>query len=441
MIIYQKKYLGLYMLGLGAPCSPALRALIPSTIAAILSCVLSATDLVATDRSVMEHPYPFQVFCFVLGFLLVFRTNFAYNRYMQGVQHISQMTSKWGDAMLQLSSFDTMTSEKDKMGRETLRLEVVHLMSLLHGVALLKLRADSDVSNLKPYERSDSTSCQGFPTPWLGPPFRAIGVSIPDKGLASSSCASLHQDDSVAVMKSYASAPLHVIGGVRPREAEVLKAVDDKAFVVMQWIVDVVVLQGKFKYLEAEGPIISRVYQFLSDGTLGYSAARKLTEIPFPFAWAQVILALLCIYTLSCPVLMAAWIEDTWVAALWTAIAVWVFVTINEVNRDMEDPFLGSMPHETLPLPVLQADFNNRLWSLQTKNRENRFTAVNPQIGELVKQHLGGGASAPAKGTSPSTSRAAGSETSPLATVSSFQPENIEVTRNKSACGILPPEW
>ena len=28
----------------------------------------------------MEHPYPYQIFAFVLGFSLVFRTNFAYQR-------------------------------------------------------------------------------------------------------------------------------------------------------------------------------------------------------------------------------------------------------------------------------------------------------------------------------------------------------------------------
>jgi len=52
----------------------------------------------------MAHPYPYAIFCFVLGFLVVFRTNFAYNRYSQAVQHVAFMTSKWGDAALQVGS-------------------------------------------------------------------------------------------------------------------------------------------------------------------------------------------------------------------------------------------------------------------------------------------------------------------------------------------------
>ena len=53
----------------------------------------------------MAHPYPYSIFCFVLGFLLVFRTNLAYNRYSAAVLHVAFMTSKWGDAALQVHNF------------------------------------------------------------------------------------------------------------------------------------------------------------------------------------------------------------------------------------------------------------------------------------------------------------------------------------------------
>ena len=71
-------------------------------------------------------------------------------------------------------------------------------------------------------------------------------------------------------------------------EAARLRAVDDRCYLVMQWLVDVVVLTGKARWYEVEGPIVSRIYQELSDGMLGYNHARKFTEVPFPFPYAQV---------------------------------------------------------------------------------------------------------------------------------------------------------
>jgi predicted membrane chloride channel (bestrophin family) len=327
--------------------------------------ILSKLKLVTTDREVMEHPYPFQVFCFVLGFLLVFRTNFAYNRYIQGVQHVSQMTSKWGDAALQLLCFDTMAKPTEEDDRKKLRVEAAHLFSLMHAMALLKLRGDSNLENIHEYSSgefaSDCTSCQGFPQSWNGPLWQVIGSRASSFGLQSD-LAEHHQAN-----------PVHVIGGIRKEEIRLLSQVDDKCFLCMQWIVDLVVLQDSLKYLDTAPPIVSRIFQFLSDGMLGYNHGRKISEVPFPYAWAQVIVSLLAIYTLSVGVLMAAWIDDPISVGFWTLVAVWSYVVLHEVNRDMEDPFLGCGPHDTLPLPVFQADFNNRLSSLAAHSRSSRL--------------------------------------------------------------------
>lgn len=89
--------------------SPALRALFPALLSCSLAIILNVLNIVNADRSIMEHPYPYQVFCFVLGFLLVFRTTFAHNRYQQAIQNISLMTSKWGDVALQVKAYYHIT--------------------------------------------------------------------------------------------------------------------------------------------------------------------------------------------------------------------------------------------------------------------------------------------------------------------------------------------
>lgn len=35
----------------------------------------------------MQHPYPFQLYAFIIGFIIVFRTNFAYQRYWEATRH------------------------------------------------------------------------------------------------------------------------------------------------------------------------------------------------------------------------------------------------------------------------------------------------------------------------------------------------------------------
>jgi predicted membrane chloride channel (bestrophin family) len=45
---------------------------------------------------------------------------------------------------------------------------------------------------------------------------------------------------------------------------------------------------------------------------LAYSQCRKIAFHPFPFAWAQMILVLLILYTLSQPLMLVAYITNIW---------------------------------------------------------------------------------------------------------------------------------
>ena len=56
---------------------------------------------------------------------------------------------------------------------------------------------------------------------------------------------------------------------------------------------------------------------------LGYNHARKFTEVPFPFPYAQLVLALLVIFALTAPVVIVAWVEDAAAGVLLTFVAVW----------------------------------------------------------------------------------------------------------------------
>ena len=77
--------------------------------------------------------------------------------------------------------------------------------------------------------------------------------------------------------------------------------------------------------------------------------------IPFPFPYSNAIVLVLVIYTFTVPVLMWLWVENTWFGAFLAFIATFTYWTLNEIARDLEDPFLYE-PNE-MPLPRIQVSF------------------------------------------------------------------------------------
>merc|ERR1719181_2074275 len=65
-------------------------------------------------RYVFDHPYVYQIYTFVLGFVLVFRCNLSYARFWEGRTSIQLMGSKWADAVLQAVVFDSVSKKSKK---------------------------------------------------------------------------------------------------------------------------------------------------------------------------------------------------------------------------------------------------------------------------------------------------------------------------------------
>jgi hypothetical protein len=79
-----------------------------------------------------------QIYTFVLGFVLVFRCNLAYQRFWEGRTCLELMSSKWSDAALQTVIFDNVAN-KSEVDRLAFRARMLSLFSLLHATALAKL--------------------------------------------------------------------------------------------------------------------------------------------------------------------------------------------------------------------------------------------------------------------------------------------------------------
>ena len=82
------------------------RATIPAFISTLFSMFLVILQKHSYIEYMIEDTYPYQVFAYMLGVGLAFRTNVAYTRYWEGIGHFKTFTSKWGDSAAFVLSFD-----------------------------------------------------------------------------------------------------------------------------------------------------------------------------------------------------------------------------------------------------------------------------------------------------------------------------------------------
>ncbi|KAK3238616.1 hypothetical protein CYMTET_51384 [Cymbomonas tetramitiformis] len=106
--------------------------------------VLSYTTNFDVHDETFRHPYPVQIFAVVLGFLLVIRSQLAYQRFWEGRTALSQCASKWSDAAIQLITFDEIGKNPWDDEAYVFRMNMIHLMSLLHATLMENLRKDAE---------------------------------------------------------------------------------------------------------------------------------------------------------------------------------------------------------------------------------------------------------------------------------------------------------
>lgn len=113
-------------------------------------------------ESLFENPYPYQVFTYMVGVALVFRTNVAYNRYWEGITAFKTFTAKWADSATFVLSFDRHSKSTDDAAERTRELYaalVVHRFSLLHALACAHLRREVTLREMARETPSPTESC------------------------------------------------------------------------------------------------------------------------------------------------------------------------------------------------------------------------------------------------------------------------------------------
>merc|ERR1712118_507726 len=114
----------------------------------------------------------------------------------------------------------------------------------------------------------------------------------------------------------------------------------DPVQVISHWVCQMIARMRMDGWIDAHPAIVSRIFQELSNGTLGYSQAVKVSLIPFPFPYAQMLAVLLIGFMFLFP-MMVCYLnpKDKIFSPLLSFVGVLGLWSLNELAVELEMPF------------------------------------------------------------------------------------------------------
>lgn len=249
-------------------------------------------------------------FSFFVGFLIVFRTSQAYTRFWEGCTASHAMRAEWWDACAAIIAFSKY-SNADIFSVRAFQHMIVRLFSLLHAVALAEMEdrgTDSTIEDIEAFS------------------FEAIDV----QGLDKESLAALMRCEC-------------------------------KIEMIYSWI-QCLLVEHLDSVLVIPTPLLTRVFQELSNGMVHFHGATKLSCIPFPYPYIQACEWLLIIHWVFCPIVMSQWVYHWPWAFAFTFIQVFILWALAYIAKQIENPF----GHDSTDLDrrQMQVDMNSSLLTL-----------------------------------------------------------------------------
>merc|ERR1719262_51858 len=132
------------------------------------------------------------------------------------------------------------------------------------------------------------------------------------------------------------------------QERDALDEAEGKVDLVHAWIIETITRANMDALLLTQPPILSRVFQELSNGMLGYNQAYKIALIQFPFAFAQMLVLFLLAFVLCCPIAVFVFTGGEFLTPALTLFTVLGFWGIHEIAIEIENPYGAG--HNHLPL-------------------------------------------------------------------------------------------
>lgn len=250
-------------------------------------------------------------FSSLLGFLVVFRTSQAYNRYWTGGGLMQQMVGSWFDSASSIFAFLKMS----KAGSEEIRRFehlLVRLYSILTALALTELDGPS-------------------------------GEDDDEDGL-------LNRLNSLEIIDAQ-SLDAYTI--------EAISKSENKMELIYHWMQVVLVDGIERGIVNIPPPILSRAFAELADGMAKFHDCMKIALLPFPFPYSQAALVLLILHWLITPLMICTWTGNPCMAALFSFLIIFIFWGLYAIANEIENPF-GDDPNDLDAIEV-QRDMNEKL--------------------------------------------------------------------------------
>ena len=228
------------------------------------------------NNIILDSSAYFSGITLVLGFLLVFRTQLAYDRYWEGRTTIQVMMSKLEDVAIHGKTFVRGAD------RKIWQRDLANLLLTYMVFVMADLRGMLDL------------------------------------------------DD---IIERYALQ-------MKSQQRHMLYTHHYRPYVVMGWIVEHWVKQSvKPGGIATSDPTQSRTYKILSEAQLAYNGAQKIQTTPFPFPLMQVCGMLLHVYMFSAPLVIGTFLKNWYLSPILSFFSVLGFFALNKTSEEMEDPF------------------------------------------------------------------------------------------------------
>lgn len=282
-------------------------------------------DVLPAAVTHVERPFCVQSTAVVTGYLLVVRTNMALGRWMHGIGEIQTMLSKWADAFNTLNGFFAARggTEEEQRRITNFRVRVAHWFSLLSCLAFATLRHGNEKLDLDLV------------------PIREIFAEDDSRRRVRSFSEMKHEVSWRSEMAKgvMPDLDLYVLSSPTAEEVSLLEMSHDKVNTVSLWIIQGVIIEIRAMTLDVPPPIVSRIFQELSNGMLGFNQAHKVAMVPFPFPFAQLVTLLCTVMYLTLPFFIDRFTQNLVFTPILSFILPMCYCGLNKIAIELEEPF------------------------------------------------------------------------------------------------------
>jgi hypothetical protein len=271
------------------------------------------------------------------------------------------MHSKWADACGQIIAFDRALSTECNLTNDPFCCHIVRLFSQMSAMATMRLHvvepgeslrfdaiegkhpARVHMPTLSKHGKKSKSNASIAPAEPEGLVRQTTAkISLQQNQMLSSVMkAADHHDDGKLKRQRTKAEKINELGdGINRNERDLLLAAPCPVFATAQRIQRAIITRLHAGGMRAPPPIISRIFQEVSNGLLFYNNATKMKEVPVPFPYVQLNAFLLNAFScILCPVAIASFTPVMWLSVSTTVVTVISFYAVFLVANELEDPF------------------------------------------------------------------------------------------------------